>query len=346
MPRTISVAALQTSYGDDLQANIAKTDRASSARPPSKGAQVILPSELFQGPYFCVTQEERLVRHRPSVARASVRDRPGPAGQASWAWPSRSRSSSARARTISTRLVMLDADGEAAGRLPQEPHPRRPRLSGEVLFPPRRHGLPVWDTRFGRIGVGICWDQWYPETRARHDADGRRGADLPHRHRLGAARPVAGHRRAVAPRHAGPRRLQRRCPVVGANRTGLEPRLHRRRARPSTAPPSSPTTGAIWSTTLGRDDEGVLVHELRPGFPGPPPRRLGLLPRPPHGPVRRPDRQARLEAARDPVVRDHIAHGAVAIVHAAAEGMTGVGVAVAPVSLARPDHHGAGGAEP
>ena len=57
MPRTISVAALQTSYGTDLQANIDKTiDLVREAA--SKGAQVILPSELFQGPYFCVTQEE------------------------------------------------------------------------------------------------------------------------------------------------------------------------------------------------------------------------------------------------------------------------------------------------
>ena len=58
MARTISVAALQTSYGEDLQANIDKTiDLIRQAA--GKGAQVILPSELFQGPYFCVSQEEK-----------------------------------------------------------------------------------------------------------------------------------------------------------------------------------------------------------------------------------------------------------------------------------------------
>ena len=57
MPRTISVAALQTSYGTDMQANIDKTVELVR-EAASKGAQVILPSELFQGPYFCVTQEE------------------------------------------------------------------------------------------------------------------------------------------------------------------------------------------------------------------------------------------------------------------------------------------------
>ena len=58
MARTLSVAGLQTSYGADTEANIRKT--AELVREAaSKGAQVILPSELFQGPYFCVTQEEK-----------------------------------------------------------------------------------------------------------------------------------------------------------------------------------------------------------------------------------------------------------------------------------------------
>ena len=56
--RHLTVAALQTSYGEDLQANIDKTINLVR-QAAAKGAQVILPSELFQGPYFCVTQEER-----------------------------------------------------------------------------------------------------------------------------------------------------------------------------------------------------------------------------------------------------------------------------------------------
>jgi N-carbamoylputrescine amidase len=58
MARTINVAAIQTSYGMDLDANIRKTEDFIR-QAASQGAQVILPSELFQGPYFCVTQEER-----------------------------------------------------------------------------------------------------------------------------------------------------------------------------------------------------------------------------------------------------------------------------------------------
>jgi N-carbamoylputrescine amidase len=58
MTRTVSVAAIQTSYGPDMAANIAKTE-AFVREAAGKGAQIILPSELFQGEYFCVSQEER-----------------------------------------------------------------------------------------------------------------------------------------------------------------------------------------------------------------------------------------------------------------------------------------------
>ena len=58
MTRTLTVAALQSAYGADLQANISRT-RDLVREAAGQGAQVILPSELFQGPYFCVTQEER-----------------------------------------------------------------------------------------------------------------------------------------------------------------------------------------------------------------------------------------------------------------------------------------------
>ena len=58
MTRTIKVAAIQTSYSDDMKANIAKTERFVR-EAAGKGAQVILPSELFQGPYFCTSQEEK-----------------------------------------------------------------------------------------------------------------------------------------------------------------------------------------------------------------------------------------------------------------------------------------------
>ena len=161
MARQISVAAIQTSYGEDMAANIKKTQgfiRAAAA----EGAQVILPSELFQGPYFCVAQEERWFataypwREHPAVTALaplagelgvvlplSIFEREGP--------------------HYFNSLVMVDADGSLMGVYRKSHIPDGPGYMEKYYFRPGDTGFKVWDTRFGRIGVGICWDQWYPE---------------------------------------------------------------------------------------------------------------------------------------------------------------------------------------
>jgi len=81
MPREMTVAAIQTSYGEDMAANIAKTARFIRAAA-AEGAQVVLPSELFQGPYFCVAQEERWFA-------TAYPWREHPATSTAWSWPTR-----------------------------------------------------------------------------------------------------------------------------------------------------------------------------------------------------------------------------------------------------------------
>ena len=217
--RTISVAAIQTSYGEDLQANIDKTI-GFVREAAGKGAQVILPSELFQGPYFCVSQEERWFAHahpwreHPAVTQlapvakdlgvaipVSIFERDGP--------------------QYYNSLVMLDADGQALGVYRKSHIPDGPGYQEKYYFRPGDTGFKVWDTRFGRVGVGICWDQWYPET-AR--AMMLMGAEVlmyptaigtePHDHELDTAEPW---RRAMQG-HA----VSNAVPVVGANRIGHE----------------------------------------------------------------------------------------------------------------------------
>ena len=219
MARTVTVAALQTSYGEDMQANIDKTIdliRQAAAR----GAQVILPSELFQGPYFCVTQEEHWFatahpwREHPavvqlqSVARelgvvipVSIFEKEGP--------------------HYFNSMVMVDADGEALGVYRKSHIPDGPGYQEKYYFRPGDTGFKVWSTRFGRIGVGICWDQWYPES-AR--AMALQGADIlmyptaigsePHDAELDTAMPW---QRAMQG-HA----VSNVTPVVAANRIGHE----------------------------------------------------------------------------------------------------------------------------
>jgi N-carbamoylputrescine amidase len=220
MPRTLKVAAIQASYGEDMAANIDKTKgfiRAAAA----EGAQVILPSELFQGPYFCVAQEERWFatawpwREHPCVTQLaplaaelgvvlpiSIFEREGP--------------------HYFNSLVMVDADGAPMGVYRKSHIPDGPGYMEKYYFRPGDTGFKVWPTRFGRIGVGICWDQWYPEA-AR--AMTLMGAEVllyptaigsePHDPTLDTAAPW---RRAMQG-HA----VSNVIPVVGANRTGFEP---------------------------------------------------------------------------------------------------------------------------
>ena len=220
MSRTLTVAAIQTAYGEDLGANIKKT--AEFIREAAaKGAQVILPSELFQGPYFCVAQEERWFttahpwREHPCVTALaplaqelgvvlpiSIFEREGP--------------------HYFNSLVMIDADGSPMGVYRKSHIPDGPGYMEKYYFRPGDTGFKVWDTRFGRVGVGICWDQWYPEC-AR--AMALMGAEVlfyptaigsePHDATLDTAAPW---RRAMQG-HA----VSNVIPVIGANRIGFEP---------------------------------------------------------------------------------------------------------------------------
>ena len=162
MTKNLTLAAIQTSYGLDMDANIKKT--AEFIREAAgKGAQVILPSELFQGPYFCVTQEERWFgeaypwREHPAVKAIaplagelgvvipiSIFEKEGP--------------------HYFNSLVMADADGALLGVYRKSHIPDGPGYQEKYYFRPGDTGFKVWDTKVGRLGVGICWDQWYPET--------------------------------------------------------------------------------------------------------------------------------------------------------------------------------------
>lgn len=255
--RHMSVAVIQTSYGDELQANIDKTI-GFIREAAGRGAQVILPSELFQGPYFCVSQEEHWFAHahpwreHPCVVQlapvakdlgvalpVSIFERDGP--------------------QYYNSLVMLDADGEAMGVYRKSHIPDGPGYQEKYYFRPGDTGFRVWDTRFGRVGVGICWDQWYPET-AR--AMMLMGAEVlmyptaigtePHDHELDTAEPW---RRAMQG-HA----VSNVVPVVGANRIGHEQVTAAGQTFYGHSFIANHRGDLVES--LGRDDEGVLVHSF------------------------------------------------------------------------------------
>jgi len=220
MSRTLTVAALQTAYGDDMAANLART--AELVREAAaKGAQVILPSELIQGHYFCVTQIETWFatahpwREHPCVTAlaplaaelgvvipVSIFEREGP--------------------HYFNSVVMIDADGSLMGVYRKSHIPDGPGYQEKYYFRPGDTGFKVWETRFGRIGVGICWDQWYPEC-AR--AMALMGAEiLLYPTAIGSEPQDA----SLDTRDPWQRAMQGHAvsnviPVVAANRTGFEP---------------------------------------------------------------------------------------------------------------------------
>ena len=161
MARPLRIAVLQAAFGEDMAANIGKV--ASLVRAAAQdGAQIILPPELFQGPYFCKTEDTRWFasaypyREHPAVLTLAPL-----AGELGVVLP---LSIFERAgQEYYNSLVMIDADGSSAGVYRKSHIPDGPGYEEKFYFRPGDTGFKVWDTRFGRIGVGICWDQWFPE---------------------------------------------------------------------------------------------------------------------------------------------------------------------------------------
>lgn len=257
MARTIRVAALQGSFGEDMSANIAKVELL--VRDAAKqDAQVVLPPELYQGPYFCTSQEERwfatafpalehpCVTALQPVAKelgvaipVSIFERDGP--------------------LYFNSIVMLDADGKALGTYRKSHIPDGPGYQEKYYFRPGDTGFKVWQTRFGRVGIGICWDQWFPET-AR--AMALMGAEVlfyptaigsePHDDTLDTREPW---RRAMQG-HA----VSNVIPIVAANRIGTEKVGANTQAYYGHSFIANHRGDLVES--FGATEEGALVHEF------------------------------------------------------------------------------------
>jgi len=219
MSRKITLAVLQSALTDDPAKNIKRvSDLVREAA--SKGADVILPSELFEGHYFCTTQEEaNFARAHPWKSDPGVIAMAKLAGELGVVIPVSIFEKAGPAYYNS--VVMADADGSLLGVYRKSHIPDGPGYQEKYYFRPGDTGFRVWDTKKGKIGVGICWDQWFPET-AR--AMALMGADVllyptaigsePHDSSLDTA---ARWRRAMLG-HA----VSNVTPVAAANRVGDE----------------------------------------------------------------------------------------------------------------------------
>ena len=161
MPRQLRIAVIQTAFSEDMAANIARI--ATFIRAAAKdGAQVILAPELLQGPYFCKTEDTRWFaeaypykEHPVVTGLAPLADELGVALPLSIF--------ERDGQEYYNSLVMVDTDGSLSGVYRKSHIPDGPGYEEKFYFRPGDTGFKVWNTKVGRIGIGICWYQWFPE---------------------------------------------------------------------------------------------------------------------------------------------------------------------------------------
>ncbi|HTJ43564.1 MAG TPA: N-carbamoylputrescine amidase [Kofleriaceae bacterium] len=158
---TVTVAALQTALTDDVAANVAKIT-AMIRDAAARGAQVILPSELFEGHYFCRTQrEDDFLRARPAEGHPTLRHFQALAAELGVVLPISFFEQAGPEHYNS--IATIDADGRTLGIYRKSHIPDGPGYQEKFFFKPGNTGFHVYDTRFAKLGVAICWDQWFPE---------------------------------------------------------------------------------------------------------------------------------------------------------------------------------------
>jgi N-carbamoylputrescine amidase len=218
--RNVTVAATQFACTWDRAANVAKA-KEMVRKAHAKGANIILIQELFETPYFC---KDQLAKHfdlaQPFSGNPLIAEFASLARELNVVLPV---SYFERANhAFFNSLAMIDADGRVLGNYRKSHIPDGPGYQEKYYFNPGDTGFMVFDTKFARIGAGICWDQWFPEC-AR--AMALKGAEiLFYPTAIGTEPPPAppldssAHWRRVMQGHAG----ANLAPLVASNRYGRE----------------------------------------------------------------------------------------------------------------------------
>src|SRR3984885_4051906 len=219
---TVKLGLLQTSCSPDPAANLNKT-LAFAERAAKQGAQIISTQELFRSQYFCQSENHDCFKLAEPI--------PGPS-TAAFQKIAKKHSVVVIASLFEKRAAglyhntaaVIDADGSLLGIYRKMHIPDDPLFYEKFYFTPGDLGFRSWKTRYGKIGVLICWDQWYPEA-ARLTA--MRGADI-----LFYPTAIGWHPSEKAQygrrQHQSWELIQRShavangCFVVSVNRTGLE----------------------------------------------------------------------------------------------------------------------------
>lgn len=216
--RKVTVAAIQMQMAEKAEENIEKAHKMA-CRAAEKGAQILLLPELFERPYFC--QERRYDFYDyalPVMENAAVRHFIKTAKELSLVIPVSFYERDGN--RLYNSIAVIDKDGSLLGVYRKTHIPDDHYYQEKFYFSPGDTGFKVWDTGYGRIGIGICWDQWFPET-ARIMA--LKGAELFFYPTAIGSEPIlesdsSAHWRRTMQGHAAANTI----PVIAANRIGKE----------------------------------------------------------------------------------------------------------------------------
>lgn len=218
--RMVTLAATQFACSWIVSENIDKAEELVRLAAAG-GANIVLVQELFETPYFCQDQlAEYFALAKPFEENPLIADMARLARELGVVLPISFFERAGQAYFNS--LAMIDADGSVLGLYRKSHIPDGPGYQEKFYFTPGDTGFKVWRTRYGTIGVGICWDQWFPEA-AR--AMALLGAEmLYYPTAIGSEPPPAppvdsrDHWRRVMQGHAGANYM----PLVASNRIGAE----------------------------------------------------------------------------------------------------------------------------
>ncbi|MEG3241431.1 N-carbamoylputrescine amidase [Streptococcus suis] len=250
--RNVTVAAVQMKCSQDLWENLATAERLVR-QAASQGAQIILLPELFERPYFCqerqydyynyakTVEENDAVQHFIPIAKElqvvlpiSFYEKDG--------------------NSLYNSIAVIDADGSVLGVYRKTHIPDDHYYQEKFYFTPGNTGFKVWETRYAKIGIGICWDQWFPET-ARCLA--LNGAELLFYPTAIGSEPILdtdsqGHWQRTMQGHAA----ANITPVIAANRIGLE------KVQPSAENGGQSSSLCFYGSSFLTDETGDILTKV------------------------------------------------------------------------------------
>jgi len=157
----VKVAATQMSCSWEIEENITKAKKIINDAA-NKGANIILLQELFQTPYFCIEYDEEIFRlAKPFDDNSLLKEMSDIAKKLQVVLPISYFEKDKNAYFNS--IAIIDSDGTILGNYRKSHIPDGIGYLEKYYFNPGDTGFKVWNTKFGNIGVGICWDQWFPE---------------------------------------------------------------------------------------------------------------------------------------------------------------------------------------